>query len=187
MALCHWGWPGIGSTASSSGNTVYTQSITELRRSAIQPASAGCKHTSLINGVAGCLIKVFMYLTFQNKLHHIRVFRNVLLFFLLLLLLALSHGTVLTQSAFILSYAFIKPTNLLLLFLLQMCLNCKHSCTVTEINIQLNPLRPKPVSLSEIKDQPESIVPYESETPGEAHCICYRHCPRTLSDRKQHE
>lgn len=128
----------------------------------------------------------------SNKSHQIRVFRDVNSFLFFFILLALSRGTTtaLTRTAIILSHAFLKPTNLLIMvvFLLPMCLNCKQNCIVTEINIQLNPLPQSFVMYSEMKHQPQTIwshkgVRIPGHLIGSAHC----HCPRTLSDRKQHE
>lgn len=110
----------------------------------------------------------------SNKSHKIRVFRDVNSFSLSFFF-----------AGFILSYAFIKPTNLLImvLFLLPMCLNCEHNCIVTKINIQLNPLCPKPVSCIEKSKISHMGVRIPWHLIGSAYC----HCPQTLSDRKQHE
>lgn len=147
--------------------------------SAIQPASAGSKHgkyTSLINVVAGCLVKVFMYLTIKTNHIKIRVWRNPIIF------LALSHGTItaLRQGAFIHFYAFIKPINLLImvLFLPPVGLKCIHNCIVTEINIQLNPLCPKSLCI-----QCDMGVRIPGHLNGSAYC----HSQWALSDRKQDE
>lgn len=115
---------------------VYTLSITVPRESTISPTSAGSelrKYTSLINVVAACQGKVFMYLTIKTNHIRIRVLWNQIFFFL-----ALSHGTrnVLKQGHFFfLSNAFIKPIYLLIRALF-LGLNCMHCCSIAEIDTQ---------------------------------------------------
>lgn len=65
-------------------NIVYTLSITVPWESTILPTSAGSelrKYTSLINVVAACQGKVFMYLTIKTNHIRIRVLRNQIFFF----------------------------------------------------------------------------------------------------------